>query len=342
MSDKSGALIEYKLSNDDIAQLEILIGALAAVRADPALPDLYDQYWPSVWQLPAGMRAALESFRRNEPAAACVMTGFPGDDFLVRPTPTDWKQAWNDPSTRRHELYLALCGMALGEPFSWATLQEGKLIQNILPMRGHEHLQDGYGSEAFLEFHTEDAFHPERCDYLLLLGVRNEDGVPTCFSPISDVTLSPEEERVLGELRFLIIPDNEHIRQLQLRDPAHPALERARQMQSSPPASAVLYGDPADPYVRFDKPFMKCVGDDPLATQALKSLDAEFARVQREIALGPGTLLILDNHRAVHARKPFPAKYDGTDRWLKKLTVSRNLRRGVEKNSTAESFRVRF
>jgi hypothetical protein len=43
----------------------------------------------------------------------------------------------------------------------------------------------------------------------------------------------------------------------------------------------------------------------------------------------------------VHARKAFPARYDGTDRWLKKMTVSRNLRRGFEESTTG-SFRVRF
>jgi L-asparagine oxygenase len=333
--------MEYELTDDDIARLEAVVDALAAKGHDPSSPAFYDQYWPSIWQVPVGIRTVLESFRRSEASAACIVTGFPLGESPAAPTPTHWEHARNDASTYRHELYLALCGMMLGEPFSWVTLQDGNLIQNILPIRGHESLQDGHGSEAFLEFHTEDAFHPERCDYLLLLGVRNDDGVPTCVSSMSDVTLLPEEERILWEKRFLIMPDNEHIRQLELSDPAHPALRQVRQMQSSPSVLPVLFGDPANPYVRFDKPFMKSVDDDPLAMRTLKSLDAEFIRVQREIGLGPGSLLILDNYRAVHARKAFPVRYDGTDRWLKKMTVSRNLRRGAEESITG-SFRVRF
>lgn len=56
---------------------------------------------------------------------------------------------------------------------------------------------------------------------------------------------------------------------------------------------------------------------------------AELQRVQQDVAVGPGSLLIVDNYRAVHGRRPFTARYDGTDRWLKKLTVSRNLRQNL-------------
>ena len=56
---------------------------------------------------------------------------------------------------------------------------------------------------------------------------------------------------------------------------------------------------------------------------------AELERVQQEVVVDPGTLLIIDNYLAVHGRQPFRSRYDGTDRWLKKLPVSRNLRRGL-------------
>ena len=56
---------------------------------------------------------------------------------------------------------------------------------------------------------------------------------------------------------------------------------------------------------------------------------AELERVQQEVVVGPGTLLVVDNYLAVHGRRAFEVRYDGTDRWLKKLTVSRNLRRGL-------------
>jgi alpha-ketoglutarate-dependent taurine dioxygenase len=45
------------------------------------------------------------------------------------------------------------------------------------------------------------------------------------------------------------------------------------------------------------------------------------------VALAPGDILILDNYRGVHGRRPFEAKYDGRDRWLKRVSVTRDLRR---------------
>jgi alpha-ketoglutarate-dependent taurine dioxygenase len=49
------------------------------------------------------------------------------------------------------------------------------------------------------------------------------------------------------------------------------------------------------------------------------------------IALRPGECLFIDNYKAVHGRSSFKAKFDGTDRWLKRINVVRDLRksRGV-------------
>jgi hypothetical protein len=38
-------------------------------------------------------------------------------------------------------------------------------------------------------------------------------------------------------------------------------------------------------------------------------------------ALRPGQLLLIDNDVAVHGRAPFTARYDGTDRWLKRVNI---------------------
>ena len=53
---------------------------------------------------------------------------------------------------------------------------------------------------------------------------------------------------------------------------------------------------------------------------------AELEARQYDVVVESGALLVVDNYLAVHGRRPFNARYDGTDRWLKKLTVSRNLR----------------
>jgi alpha-ketoglutarate-dependent taurine dioxygenase len=46
-----------------------------------------------------------------------------------------------------------------------------------------------------------------------------------------------------------------------------------------------------------------------------------------DVILQPGDIYFIDNFRAVHGRKPFKANYDGNDRWLKRINITRDLRK---------------
>ncbi|MFC1431526.1 guanitoxin biosynthesis L-enduracididine beta-hydroxylase GntD [Streptacidiphilus sp. N1-3] len=321
--------MELTLSADDAEQLKVLADGLRDRFPDPATPEFYDRAWQAAADVPFALRYFLETFRRTEPAAACLIHGFPVDDRAIGPTPSHWDAAAAAKASAEQELYLGLCAMVLGEPFAWETLQAGRMIQNILPIPGDEERQSGHGSQTLLEFHTEDGFHPRRCDYLLLLGMRNQDRVPTIVSSVRDALLSDEDRAILAQPRFHIVPDSEHIRQLEAKDPDHPALADVYRMLNEPEPTAVLFGRAESPYLRVDRPFMYCAPGDSAAEAALDRLMAELERVQRDVVLGPGTLVVLDNYLAVHGRRAFTARYDGTDRWLKKITASRDLRRGL-------------
>ncbi|MEV8444720.1 MULTISPECIES: guanitoxin biosynthesis L-enduracididine beta-hydroxylase GntD [unclassified Streptomyces] len=332
------ALAAHTLSPADAAMLSALADESDG---DPGDPGFHDRAWPLADRLPGQLRRLLTDFRRAESAEACLVQGFPVAEETAGPTPRHWETAAGVTTTRRAEVLLSLCGAVLGDPFSWATLQSGRMVQNILPIPGDEKQQNGHGSEALLEFHTEDGFHPDRCDYLLLLGVRNHDRVPTLLSSVRDVVLDDRTRKVLAEPRFHILPDGEHLRQLAERAPDGPALTEARALYEQPPAVPVLFGDRLNPYLRIDRPFMRCAPGDTEAEEALDALMAELHRVRREVVVSTGSLLVLDNYLAVHGRKAFPARYDGTDRWLKKLTVRRDLRR-LERARAAENRRVLY
>ena len=323
-------LINYSLTDRDSARLQELAYFLCRTRASPATPGFYDSFPDIAQHLPLGLRDFLDYFRRAEPAAACLIDGFPAVPGTLAPTPATWEDAARARTILHQEIFLAVCAMALGEPFSWASLQEGRLIQDILPVPGHEQAQDSHGSDALLELHTEDGFHPGRCDYLMLFGVRNDRKIPTIVSAVQDVQLAEEDAAILRQQRFYMVPDDQHIQQLQARDPRHPALARIMHMRANPDATAVLFGDHAHPYIRVDRPFMRCVDGDHAAERALDVLMAELTRVQRDIPVASDTLLVVDNYQAVHGRRPFRAHYDGTDRWLKKLTVRRDMRKYLD------------
>ncbi|MET9340056.1 MULTISPECIES: guanitoxin biosynthesis L-enduracididine beta-hydroxylase GntD [unclassified Nonomuraea] len=327
--------VEYLLDGKEVDAILAVAERIRALDEDPADPGFYDRCWHVREELPVGLRRFLEDFRRTEPAGVCMVHGFPVDDRALGPTPDHWSGAGQSRTASEAEIFLALCGMVLGEPFAWSTLQGGRMVQNIVPIRGDEMRQSGHGSQSLLEFHTEDGFHPLRCDYLLLFGLRNHDRVPTTVSSVRELELPPEQEELLGRPRFHIRPDDEHLRQLELRQPDHPALELMRRMRDEPEPVPVLVGDPRRPYLRLDRPFMTCVDGDAEAERALDALVAELEARQQDVVVGQGSLLVIDNYLVVHGRKPFSPRYDGTDRWLKKLTVSRNLRRSIGNRATA-------
>lgn len=98
-------------------------------------------------------------------------------------------------------------------------------------------------------------------------------------------------------------------------------------MQRDPDRVAVLFGDPAQPYIRADPYFMSIDPDDHEAQHALDHLIKEMDAHMFDLRLESGDFCFLDNFRVVHGRKPFKARHDGTDRWLKRLNVACDLRK---------------
>ncbi|MGY8818309.1 MAG: TauD/TfdA family dioxygenase [Pseudomonadales bacterium] len=91
----------------------------------------------------------------------------------------------------------------------------------------------------------------------------------------------------------------------------------------------VLYGDPDAPFLRFDPQFMVAYSD--RAQRALDRLRAVAWEAVEPVRLTRGDLLIIDNRRTAHARSPFTARFDGSDRWMQRTFASCNLRFYTEK-----------
>jgi hypothetical protein len=250
-------------------------------------------------QLPAAVRTGLLDLRYLETAAAIVIGGGP-ELPDPGPTPASW-QAIDSAALIRHDMWLLLLAGQLGEPLCWSVWQDGHLINDILPVSGAEDEQTGLGSSAELEFHVEEALYDDRCDYLLLHCLRNDDGVATTFSAVDDLDLAALDLDVLFEPRYRI---GDH----------------------SGPARPALFGSPESPYLRLDPPYMTPLDGDARAARALDSLVDQLARNAVDVVLAAGDVLVIDNYRAVHGRRPFRARYDGTDRWLRRCTTARDLR----------------
>ncbi|MGV9680158.1 TauD/TfdA family dioxygenase [Nocardia sp. NPDC003482] len=286
----------------------------AAALTDPRLVELIDA---GAAALPATVRAAVRAPRTS--AGAAVVSGLPVHEAELGPTPRDWRQAaaWSGEPRHRHasfelDLAMLLLARSAGEPFGWAGQQDGRLVNNIVPSPGHEHEQSGASSTTLLCPHTEDAFHPRRAHLLMLGCLRNPDAVGTTVSSVREVALDDRQRRRLREPMLPILPDVSYGADFH-RYPSTPV--------------ATLGGDDASPTLRYDPAYTPLDEADDEYRCAYAHLGAELERVCRTAVLRPGELLLVDNDVVVHGRVPFTPRYDGTDRWLKRVNIRLPRRR---------------
>ena len=258
---------EYHLDRRAADLLSADLTAFVESGVRPAEPEFYDRHWVDLELLPTGLRDFLWRFRMTESHAACVLRGLPVSDAE---TPPHWNVPHFLNGALVQETLLALIALCVGDPFARAGVQNGRMVQNLLPTD----LDRG-------DLHTQTGSH---ADYLALLGMR--DGRATLAS-VRDVDLDDATREVLAQPRFRF---------------------------ADGPA-AMLSGDPADPYLRLDR----CLPVDPEARLALDHLLAALDHVRQDVPLDAGSLLLVDNYRVACGRL--------TGDWLKRILISRNLRR---------------
>ncbi|MEV7603726.1 TauD/TfdA family dioxygenase [Kitasatospora sp. NPDC089797] len=271
-------------------------------------------------RLPVGVRQFLVTARGAEDALIRV-ANLPVDDALV-PTPASWEIARKEGAAVREELVLLLISSVLGDPFAWTHQQGGRLVHDVCPAKGQENSLTSASSEQQLTLHTEDVFHACRGDYVALMCLRNPDGVGTTVSTLDAVDFAEPLRRVLQEDRFRFFPDDSHH-----VVPTHTA-ERPSALEERPfEVASVLFGPADSPYLRIDADFTDSVPEDTEARRSLEAAAGLLARAADRVVLSPGEAVFIDNYLTVHGRDTFTPRYDGTDRWLKRTSVARDLRR---------------
>ena len=286
--------------------------------------------------LPARLKQAVSEFRFCDEAGFLVIRGHRIDQSRIGPTPDEWRKRRTPHRSFAEELTLLLYAALLGDPFGWRTQQDGHLIHEVFPIRRDESAQLGTSSRVLLTWHTEDAFHEFRADHLMLLALRNPDRVPTTVGHLDPTLLDNDIIDVLFSERFVIKPDNSHLVENNsgIATSTASAFDVIAQMQVAPQRVALLYGDRRSPYLRLDPDFMAPSPGDLPARRALDAIIEAVNANLRDVVLESGDLLILDNLKVVHGRRPFTARYDGTDRWLKRVNVTRDLRKSRAQRAT--------
>jgi Fe(II)/alpha-ketoglutarate-dependent arginine beta-hydroxylase len=332
------------LDDVEVTSIQQLLTALAATYDSAEDPELLLESTLLAHELPRRVRTALNSFRLTEPDSALfILSGYPVDETRIGPTPAHWHRPdeVRSPALAEEILFVLACSL-LGDCIGWQTQQGGRIVHDVMPIRGMEQEQIGTGSEQTIWWHTEDAFHPLHGDYLAMMCLRNPDRVPTTFASLEGLALDPEDRQTLFERHYTIQPDNSH----RPENSAHPEAAgnglakqyaHVEQMRREPEKIALLSGDPGSPYIRIDPYFMDPVQDHPRAQRAFTALIAALDDKLGDVVLEPGDICFIDNRKAVHGRRAFKARYDGRDRWFKRTNVTRDLRKSREARTAATS-----
>jgi L-asparagine oxygenase len=244
---------------------------------------------------------------------ALLIEGLPEDPTLP-PTPIRDDGSRYTSSTMTEFIMCAIAS-AVGEPVGYAPERWGQLVHNVFPTQG-----ENIPSQRFrtgLGFHSELSCHPESPDHVLLLCLRQDparvattsvldvrtlmEGLP---ATVSEDLFRPEFALNLGKLHYVYLSGGERIS----NRPEHR------------PVISILTGDRLDPSVRYEPALMT-----PLTDRASRAFD-HFAEVMSDLAtpvvLTPGSALLIDNRRSLHARSTFPAHFDGSDRWLRRMMIA--------------------
>lgn len=299
------------LTDHDAAQVRTAALGLAGEPGEDAA-DLAERAAVLATAFPAGLVRALHRHGNDgSPHNTLLVRGLLPDLADLPPSPGTTTPAALGPVVDAAALTLLGVLAQLGEPFTFASLYEGRLVQHVTPVPGREDAQTSEGSDTVLAWHVEDAFTEARCDFFGLLCLRGEPAAQTLVAPARSLELPAEIEQVLREPRFVVEPDVAHG-----ADPT-PDL----------PVTAVLSGPPEDPEICFDAVYQRPTDPaDADAATALKALADAVDGTAVAHVLEPGQLLIADNRRIVHGRTVFRPRYDGTDRWLLRTMVCASKR----------------
>lgn len=250
------------------------------------------------------MGVKVEAFSSQFGNFAELMTGIP--------TPRSFDELeeiqQNNPVLSEIDTVFHVNSMRFGRVYGFAQEQNGAIVQNLFPIQQNADKQISSSSKTILEMHTETAFHPWRAETLLLLCMRGREDAGTTISLLEDIvdTLDGETIEILHQPVFETTIDESFL--------------SADQPDTSLTTPVLFDGATR---ITYDRALMR--GKSVEASLALQRVSEAVERVKKTFFLRTGQVMVINNRTAIHGRTAFAARYDGTDRWLKRTMVSTRI-----------------
>jgi Fe(II)/alpha-ketoglutarate-dependent arginine beta-hydroxylase len=309
-------MLEIGLTAKEAGEVRGLARSLAARYDSTDDPALLGDVGPAARQVPRRLREEIAAYMDRPTSDLALIGNHLVGDAELGTTPVQWKSPESSAASLEYEMIAMLYGSVLGSVFGWATQQQGHIVNDIVPMQSMADQQVGASSSIELAWHTEDAFHPGRADFICLFCLRNPTGAPTTVATLTDV------QKANGGLPAALFTPCVHI-------PADDAQQAGADEMgvdewTGPALGAVpiLVETETGCEMRVDPAYMFVAGDDEDVYDAVTAFCRAIDDQITDVVLRPGDMLILDNRRAVHGRRPFKPTYSGRDRWLKRVNVA--------------------
>lgn len=209
-------------------------------------------------------------------------------------------------------LAVALGALIDAEVFNFRQEGHGRapLFDNVVPVAALREQRGAGGYANNFPFHCESAWHRMRPDYLVLVGVRADQGARTLLASISDIARAGLAHTMPAGAYRLKPPD------LYLQ------LHRAGMPLGTPMFNGMApIGPDATINVNFN-------GTDCLGTPAvcwLAELEEFIEANAVGCVLGPGSALLMNNSRVCHTRTGYEPEFGATARWFLRANFKRGL-----------------
>jgi L-asparagine oxygenase len=263
------------------------------------------------WNLPKRLAKRLDHFSRwGSPTGILLISELPVGE--VPTTPPDNSRHLGETTILAR--IQAMCNEFLGHMVAYEAEGAGHLFQDMVPSKQSAHTQTSLSSAVELEVHTEQAFSDLRPDFLSLACIRGDASAHTYLLRARDVVANVGA----GASSMLRQPLWTTGVDASFRVDEHEFIHG--DVRGPMP---IISGSAEDPFMILDQDLMRGTTSD--AQLLLDRVSNLYVRCREAYTLEPGQILILDNNRVAHGRSNYIARFDGTDRFIIRSFVVRDL-----------------
>jgi L-asparagine oxygenase len=297
-----------------------LVAQLPALAEASLLDELQARAMVARERLPR-LRALLREFAAHRGAKVLLIDASPytGCDA---PTPRSQAQPGRQalfPADLYRGFILGVAGMY---GYGFSSQQHGLIHNNIMPVQEFEGTLGHNASSSYdLGLHTEVASYnlgeglDVSPDFVTLHFFRNQERVPTTVSIPQWDELPADVIALLAEPWF--------------QNVTSPAQGGSRHNPKIP--VSILYGPENDPWIRLSTSQLDIRGYSGEQVAGLLAFIDHLKRRTVHLPMSAGTIALIDNRRALHGRDAHAPhqmpRYDGTDRWQRRITASTDAAR---------------